>query len=889
MELSSKYNPREVEDKWYQQWLDKKFFHSEPDPEKEPYTIVIPPPNVTGVLHMGHMLNNTIQDVLIRKARMEGKEACWVPGYDHASIATEAKVVAMLKERGINKHDLSREEFLEYAWEWKEKYGGIILEQLKKLGASCDWDRTRFTMEDHMTESVIKVFVDLYNKGYIYRGYRMINWDPQAKTSLSDEEVLYKEVQSKLYYVNYPIEGEDGHVTIATTRPETILGDTAVCVNPNDERYHHLRGKRVLVPLIDRSIPIIEDEYVTMDFGTGCLKVTPAHDVNDYELGKKHDLETVDVITDDGTMSEAAQIFIGEDRFVVRKKIAEKLEAEGFIQKIEDYQNKVGYSERTSAVIEPKLSVQWFVRMDELVKPALENVLNDNVQFYPAKFKNMYRTWMENIQNWNISRQLWWGQRIPAYYLPDGEIVVAETPEVALDMAKEKSGNASLTIDDLKQDEDVLDTWFSSGLWPITVFDGIRHPDNAEINFYYPTNVLVTAPEIIFFWVARMILYGYEYRQKKPFHDVYFTGIVRDQQRRKMSKSLGNSPDPLKLIKEYGADGVRTGMLFSSPAGNDLLFDIKLCEQGRNFANKIWNAFRLVKSWQVDDKKKGQSNTTAIAWFEACFNQAIVDLEDHFSKYRISDALQTVYKLAWSDFCSWYLEMVKPAYGEGIDGMTYEATIGYFEKIIKVLHPFMPFITEELWHQLAKRDENDYVIVAEWPEADTQENRRQADQTLLQGGAAVFEVVGNIRNTRNTRQIAQKEALELFIKTDTPEIYQQFDNAIKKLVNVSSIEFTNEKIEGADSFIVTTSVGQPDTFFVPLGNAIDVDAEIEKLEKELKYQQGFKASVDKKLGNARFVENAPKQVVNNERKKQADAEARIQAIQEQLRSLRDKS
>ncbi|MGD1892481.1 MAG: valine--tRNA ligase [Cyclobacteriaceae bacterium] len=889
MELSSKYNPREVEDKWYQQWLDKKFFHSEPDPEKEPYTIVIPPPNVTGVLHMGHMLNNTIQDVLIRKARMEGKAACWVPGYDHASIATEAKVVAMLKERGINKYDLTREEFLEHAWEWKEKYGGIILEQLKKLGASCDWDRTRFTMEDHMTESVIKVFVDLYNKGYIYRGYRMINWDPQAKTSLSDEEVLYKEVQSKFYYVNYPIEGEDGHVTIATTRPETILGDTAVCVNPNDERYQHLKGKRVLVPLINRSIPIIEDEYVTMEFGTGCLKVTPAHDVNDYELGKKHDLDTVDVIADDGTMSEAAQLFVGEDRFVVRKKIGEQLEAEGFIQKIEDYQNKVGYSERTSEVIEPKLSVQWFVRMDELVKPALENVLNDNVQFYPAKFKNMYRTWMENIQNWNISRQLWWGQRIPAYYLPDGEIVVAETAEEALKLAQEKSGNASLTMDDLRQDEDVLDTWFSSGLWPITVFDGIRHPDNAEINFYYPTNVLVTAPEIIFFWVARMILYGYEYRQEKPFHDVYFTGIVRDQQRRKMSKSLGNSPDPLKLIEEYGADGVRTGMLFSSPAGNDLLFDIKLCEQGRNFANKIWNAFRLVKSWQVDEQKKDQSNATAIAWFEACFNQALVDLEDHFSKYRISDTLRTLYKLVWTDFCNWYLEMVKPTYGEGIDAMTYDATMGYFEKVLKIVHPFMPFITEELWHKLVERDEDDYVIVAEWPEANTQESRRQADQTLLQGGTATLDVVTNIRNTRNTRNISPNKELSLFIKSDTPEIYQQFDNAIKKLANVSSIEFTDEKIEGADSFIVTTSVGQPDTFFIPLGDAIDVDAEIEKLEKELKYQQGFKASVDKKLGNARFVENAPKKVVDNERKKQADAEARIQAIQEQLKSLLKKS
>ncbi|MEQ9439813.1 MAG: valine--tRNA ligase [Cyclobacteriaceae bacterium] len=885
MTLSTKYNPREVEDKWYQQWLDKDFFHSEPHPDKEAYTIVIPPPNVTGVLHMGHMLNNTIQDVLTRKARMEGKEACWVPGYDHASIATEAKVVAMLKERGIEKRDLTREEFLKYAWEWKEKYGGIILEQLKKLGASCDWERTRFTMEDHMTESVIKVFVDLYNKGHIYQGFRMINWDPEAKTSLSDEEVLHREVQSKLYYVNYAIEGEEGHVTIATTRPETILGDTAVCINPNDERYQHLKGKRVIVPLINRSIPIIEDEYVTMEFGTGCLKVTPAHDVNDYELGQKHQLDTIDVISDDGSMSEAAQLFVGEDRFVVRKKMAKKLEEAGFIAKIEDYQNKVGFSERTSAVIEPRLSKQWFVRMDELVTPALENVLNDNVQFYPAKFKNMYRIWMENIHNWNISRQLWWGQRIPAYYLPNGEVVVAETSEEALTLAKEKTGNTGLTMNDLKQDEDVLDTWFSSGLWPITVFDGIRHPDNPEIDFYYPTNVLVTAPEIIFFWVARMILYGYEYRQEKPFRDVYFTGIVRDPQGRKMSKSLGNSPDPLKLITEYGADGVRTGMLFSSPAGNDLLFDIKLCEQGRNFANKIWNAFRLVQSWQVDTEKTEQTNATAIAWFEARFNQALIELEDHFSKYRISDALQTVYKLTKDDFCSWYLEMIKPTYGDPIDGMTYEATIGFFEKVIKVLHPFMPFITEELWHQLRERDDNDYVIVAEWPKAEDSKDRAQVDATLLQGGKAVFDVVGNIRNTRNSRQISPKEALPLFIKSDTPEVYHQFDSIIQKLANVSSIEFTNEKVEGADSFIITTAQGKPDTFFIPLGDAIDVEAEREKLEKELKYQQGFLISVNKKLNNARFVENAPKEVVTMERKKQADAEARVQAIEEQLKSM----
>nr|WKN38341.1 valine--tRNA ligase [Tunicatimonas sp. TK19036] len=885
MALSSKYNPREVEDKWYQQWLDKKFFHSEPHPDKESYTIVIPPPNVTGVLHMGHMLNNTIQDVLIRKARMEGKEACWVPGYDHASIATEAKVVAMLKERGIEKHDLSREEFLEYAWEWKEKYGGIILEQLKKLGASCDWDRTRFTMEDHMTESVIKVFVDFYNKGYIYQGFRMINWDPQAKTSLSDEEVLHREVQSKLYYVNYPIEGEDGHITIATTRPETILGDTAVCINPNDERYRHLKGKRVIVPLINRSIPIIEDEYVTMEFGTGCLKVTPAHDVNDYELGKKHQLDTIDVIADDGSMSAAAQMFVGEDRFVVRKKMAEKLEEEGFIAKIEDYQNKVGFSERTNAVIEPKLSKQWFVRMDDLVKPALENVMNDTVQFFPAKFKNMYRIWMENIHNWNISRQLWWGQRIPAYYLPDGEIVVAETPEAALEAAKEKTGNSALTMEDLKQDEDVLDTWFSSGLWPISVFDGIRQPDNPDINFYYPTQVLVTAPEIIFFWVARMILYGYEYRQEKPFHDVYFTGIVRDAQGRKMSKSLGNSPDPLKLIEEYGADGVRTGMLFSSPAGNDLPFDIKLCEQGRNFANKIWNAFRLVKSWEIDKNKRDQNNATAIGWFEARFNQALLEVEDHFSKYRISDALQAVYKLTRDDFCSWYLEMIKPAYGEGIDAMTYNATLTYFEKIMKVLHPFMPFITEELWHQLREREENDYIIVAEWPKADNRADREQVDNTLLHGGKAVFDVVSNIRNTRNNRQISPKEALPLLVKTDTPQVYHEFERIIQKLANVSSIELTNDKVEGADSFIITTAQGKPDTFFIPLGDAIDEEAEREKLEKELEYQKGFLASVNKKLSNARFVENAPKEVVTTERKKQSDAESRIQAIEEQLKSL----
>ena len=885
MTLSTQYDPQAVEDKWYQQWLNRGFFHSEPNPDKEAYTIVIPPPNVTGVLHMGHMLNNTIQDILTRKARMEGKEACWVPGTDHASIATEAKVVAMLRERGIDKRDLSREEFLKYAWEWKEKYGGIILDQLKKLGASCDWERTRFTMDDPMSESVIRVFVDLYRKGYIYRGHRMINWDPQAQTGLSDDEVIYRETNAKLYYVRYAVEGEDSFVTIATTRPETILGDTAVCVNPHDERYQHLKGKRVIVPLVNRSVPVIEDEYVTMDFGTGCLKVTPAHDVNDYELGQKHELNTVDVIANDGTMSEAAQFFVDEDRFVARKKMAKKLEELGALVKVEEYKNNVGFSERTDAVIEPKLSVQWFVRMEELVKPALENVLNDTIQFHPAKFKNMYRSWMENVRDWNISRQLWWGQRVPAYYLADGDFVVAETAEEALRLAQEKTGNADLTKADLRQDEDVLDTWFSSGLWPITLFDGIRHPDNEEIQYYYPTNDLVTAPEIIFFWVARMIIFGYEYRAAPPFRNVYFTGIVRDSQRRKMSKSLGNSPDPLELIRQYGADGIRTGMLFSSPAGNDLLFDIKLCEQGRNFSNKIWNALRLVQQWEVDEHLTGEKNTAAIAWFEARFNQALIELEDHFAKFRMSDALTTVYKLVWDDFCSWYLEMIKPAYEQPIDAVTYEATIGFFESLTKVLHPFMPFITEEIWHTLRDRSEEDYVIVAEWPQADITVNRREADATLLDSGRMVLEAVTLIRNVRNERQIAQKQSLELFIKTDTPVVYHQFDHLLRKLANLSAVDFVKEKVDGAASLIINTPQGHPDEFFIPLGDAIDVEAEREKLKKEQQYHQGFLQSVEKKLGNERFVRNAPKAVVDIERKKKSDAEAKLAAIEEQLRGL----
>ncbi len=884
MSLSSQYDPQTVEDKWYQQWLDHNFFHSEPNPDKEPYTVVIPPPNVTGVLHMGHMLNNTIQDILTRKARMEGKAACWIPGTDHASIATEAKVVGMLKERGINKRSLSRDEFLAYAWEWKEKYGGIILEQLKKLGASCDWERTRFTMDEPMSESVIKVFVDLYNKGYIYRGHRMINWDPQAQTGLSDDEVNYQEVASKLYYVRYAVEDSDDFVTIATTRPETILGDTAVCVNPHDVRYHRLRGKRVVVPLVNRAVPVIEDEYVTIDFGTGCLKITPAHDVNDYELGQKHQLDTIDVIADDGTMREAARFFVGEDRFVVRKKIAKQLDALGALEKVEEYTNNVGFSERTNAVIEPKLSVQWFVRMEELVQPALENVLNDTIQFHPPKFKNMYRAWMENVRDWNISRQLWWGQRIPAYYLTDSEVVVAETPEEALRLAQEKTGNPKLTAADLRQDEDVLDTWFSSGLWPISVFDGIRHPDNEEINYYYPTNDLVTAPEIIFFWVARMIVFGYEYREQPPFRNVYFTGIVRDSQRRKMSKSLGNSPDPLELIKQYGADGIRTGMLFSSPAGNDLLFDIKLCEQGRNFSNKIWNALRLVKNWEVDDALINEDNTAAIAWFAARFNQTLIELEDHFAKFRMSDALTAVYKLMRDDFCSWYLEMVKPAYEAPIDRVTYEATLTFFEQMTRVLHPFVPFITEEVWHQLRERD-GDYVIVAPWPEPTTTLTQRQADATLLGGGAMVIDVVTNLRNLRNSRQLSPKEGLTLFIKTDAAAVYRQFDGIILKLANVTEITFTDEPVEGAASFRVNAIQGRPDEFYVPLEDAIDPAAERERLEKERDYHLGFLKTVKKKLGNERFVQNAPEAVVALERKKLADAEAKIAAIEEQLRGL----
>ncbi|MGK7394433.1 MAG: valine--tRNA ligase [Candidatus Cyclobacteriaceae bacterium M3_2C_046] len=874
MALATKYNPIEVEDKWYQFWMDRNYFHSEPDPSKEPYTIVIPPPNVTGVLHMGHMLNNTIQDVLIRKKRMEGYAACWVPGTDHASIATEAKVVAMLKDKGIDKNKISREDFLKYAWEWKEKYGGIILEQLKKLGASCDWQRTRFTMEEVLSEAVTDVFVDLYQKGYIYRGVRMVNWDPQGKTALSDDEVIYKELQSKLYYVDYRLEGVEGVLTIATTRPETILGDTAICINPNDERYKHLKGKRALVPLINRSIPIIEDEYVSMEFGTGCLKITPAHDPNDYEIGIKHNLPSIDTINDDGTMNEKAGLYIGEDRFVARKKIIRDIEAAGQMQKAEDYTHSVGFSERTDAVIEPKLSMQWFLKMDTITRPALENVMNNTIQFHPPKFKNMYRVWMENVRDWCISRQLWWGHRIPAYYLPNGEFVVAKNVEDAAEKARKRYPEENFTPDQLRQDEDVLDTWFSSWLWPITVFDGIKDPDNDDIKYYYPTNDLVTAPEIIFFWVARMIISGYEYRGDKPFKNVYFTGIVRDKVGRKMSKSLGNSPEPLELIRNYGADGVRTGMLFSSPAGNDLLFDIKLCEQGRNFANKIWNALRLVKGWETDTDLSGQDDLPAINWIENRFNQALTELEDQFNKYRISDALMIVYKLIWDDFCSWYLEMIKPAYQQPIASATLEATINIFEKLMKILHPFMPFITEEVYHLLKERKADDNIIISSWPKAEN------VDQELIRQAETAFQVIQNVRNIRNEKQISPKEPLELQIKSNNQVIFSKFMFVIKKLANLEEVQFVGEKTEGASGFIIGTN-----EFFIPVQGKINQEEELKKLNTELEYQLGFLKKTEAKLNNRKFVDNAPAQVVAMEQKKKSDAEIKIKSLEDSIKNL----
>ncbi|MFW5656914.1 MAG: valine--tRNA ligase [Bacteroidota bacterium] len=876
MDIPSKYDPSNTEDKWYQFWLDQKIFRSTPD-DREPYTIVIPPPNVTGVLHMGHMLNNTLQDVLIRRARMLGKNALWVPGTDHASIATEARIVAKLKNEGINKGDLSREEFLKHAWEWKEKHGGIILEQLKKLGASCDWERTRFTMDDTYYESVIDVFIDLYEKGLIYRGVRMVNWDPEAKTAVSDEEVMYREVQSKLYYLKYKIEGEDDFVTIATTRPETILGDTAVCINPNDERFKHLKGKKVLVPLINRSVPIIEDDYVDMEFGTGCLKITPAHDINDYEIGIRHNLESIDIFNDDGTLNEKAQIFIGKDRFEVRKLISKQLEEEGHLAKLEDYVNKVGYSERTEAVIEPKLSMQWFVKMKELSKPALDAVINDEVKLHPPKFKNTYRHWMENVKDWCISRQLWWGQRIPVYYINNtNEYVVAATDEKALQLAKEKTGNQNLAMENLAQDPDVLDTWFSSWLWPISVFDGLQDPDSEDINYYYPTSDLVTAPEILFFWVARMIIAGYEYRGKKPFNNVYLTGIVRDKLRRKMSKSLGNSPDPLELIKKYSADGVRVGMLLCSPAGNDLLFDENLTEQGRNFGNKIWNAFRLVHTWQVDENAQPHpAAKEAITWFEAKLNAAIKEVDDYYSAYRISDALMVIYRLFWDDYSSWYLEAIKPGFEQPIAGETYKKTLGFLDKLLKLLHPFMPFITEEIWHLIEERNEGESISTQKMPEADS------FDEHIIKAFESIKEAVTTIRNIRQEKNLALKEALEAKIKLADKKQTLLFIEVLKKLGNLSAVSIVNERIDDAVSFRVKS-----DEFYLLLGDLVNTEEEIKKLEEELGYQKGFLTSVMKKLSNERFVQNAPEKVVAMERKKQADAETKIKMIEERLQALK---
>ena len=875
MELASKYNPADVEGKWYQYWLEHRLFSSKPD-GREPYTIVIPPPNVTGVLHMGHMLNNTIQDILVRRARMEGKNACWVPGTDHASIATEAKVVNKLAAQGIKKTDLTRDEFLKHAWDWTDEHGGIILKQLRKLGASCDWDRTAFTMDEKRSESVLKVFVDLFNKGLIYRGVRMVNWDPKALTALSDEEVIYKEEHGKLYYLRYKVEGdpEGRYAVVATTRPETIMGDTAMCINPNDPKNEWLKGKKVIVPLVNRAIPVIEDDYVDIEFGTGCLKVTPAHDVNDYMLGEKYNLPSIDIFNDNGTLSEAAGMYIGMDRFDVRKQIEKDLEAAGLLDKTEAYTNKVGYSERTNVVIEPKLSMQWFLKMQHFADMALPPVMNDELKFYPAKYKNTYRHWMENIKDWCISRQLWWGHRIPAYFLPEGGYVVAATAEEALAKAKEKTGNAALTIEDLRQDEDCLDTWFSSWLWPISLFDGINNPGNEEINYYYPTSDLVTGPDIIFFWVARMIMAGYEYEGKMPFQNVYFTGIVRDKLGRKMSKSLGNSPDPLDLIEKYGADGVRMGMMLSAPAGNDILFDDALCEQGRNFNNKIWNAFRLIKGWEVSaEVPVPEASELAIRWFEAKQNEVAAEVADLFSKYRLSEALMAVYKLFWDEFSSWYLEMIKPAYGQPINRKVYEATIGFFDNLLHLLHPFMPFITEELWQHLCDRTDGESLMVSPLSMS------ALVDEDIIREFEVVKEVISNIRSIRLQKNIAQKEALELQVIGENPVV--AFNAVIMKMCNLSSINIVENKADGAASFMVGTT-----EYAVPLGNMIDVEAEIARMEAELKHKEGFLQGVLKKLGNEKFVNNAPAAVLEMERKKQADAESIIKSLKESIAALK---
>ena len=875
MPIADKYAPSEIESKWYDYWIEHRLFHSEPD-AREPYTIVIPPPNVTGMLHMGHMLNNTLQDVLIRRARMSGKNACWVPGTDHASIATEAKVVAKLKAEGIEKSSLTREEFLAHAWAWKEQYGGMILKQLRKLGASCDWERTCFTMDNARTEGVLKVFCDLYRKGKIYRGVRMVNWDPAAQTALSDEEVVFKESHGKLYYLRYKVEGSDRVLIVATTRPETILGDTALCVNPNDPRYQDLPADaRVIVPLVGRSIPVIRDEYVDIEFGTGALKVTPAHDVNDYMLGEKYGLETIDIFNDDGTINDKVGLYVGQERFEVRRIIEKDLDAAGLLEKTEDYTNNVGYSERTGVAIEPKLSMQWFLSMAELAEPATKAVMEDVIRFVPEKYKNTYRHWMENIKDWCISRQLWWGQRIPAYYLPQGGYVVAETPEKALELAREKSGNASLQLADLRQDEDVLDTWFSSWLWPISVFDGIRNPDNAEVNYYYPTNDLVTGPDIIFFWVARMIMAGYEYRGKAPFNHVYFTGIVRDKLGRKMSKQLGNSPDPLDLIAKYGADGMRVAMLLSSSAGNDVMFDETLCEQGRNFGNKIWNAYRLLNGWAVDDKlARSENNRLAAEWFEQTFRRTLREVEEDFASYRISEAFMAIYKLFWDDFSGWYLEMVKPAYQSPIDAETLAATKGFFDDLLRLLHPFMPFVTEEIWQDLAPRAAGESIMYAQKPAV------QEPDEVLLARFELVKELISGIRNVRKQKNLPQKEELVLEVIADE-NWPAEFAPVIAKMANLKEIRPVTEKNPAAAALLVKTT-----QYFVPLEGKIDAEAERRKLEADLTYLEGFLASVMKKLSNERFVNSAPEKVVANERAKQADAEAKIAAIKEQLAALK---
>ena len=878
MSIPSKYDASLVESKWYDYWIKHNYFHSEVD-DREPYTIVIPPPNVTGVLHMGHMLNNTIQDVLIRHARLLGKNACWVPGTDHASIATEAKVVAKLKEQGIDKNNLSREEFMEHAWEWKNEYGGIILEQLKKLGASCDWERTAFTMDPEMSESVIKVFVDLFNKGLIYRGYRMVNWDPEAKTTLSDEEVIYQEKQGKLYYINYNIEGSDEVLTIATTRPETIFGDTAICINPTDNRFKHLRGKKVVVPICNRIIPIIEDEYVDIEFGTGCLKVTPAHDENDKILGDKHTFEVIDIFNEDATLNSFGLHYEGKDRFDVREEVAYELEEKGFLVKVEVHTNKVGTSERTKAVIEPRLSDQWFLKMEDLVKPAINAVLVDEtaINLFPKKFENTYRHWMENIRDWNISRQLWLGQRIPAYFYGDGkdDFVVAENPIEALALAKEKTGNSSLLATDLRQDSDVVDTWFSAWLWPMNVFDGIRNPDNKEIKYYYPTNDLVTGPDILFFWVARMIIAGYEYKNEKPFQNVYLTGLVRDKQRRKMSKSLGNSPDALKLIETYGADGVRVGLLLSSAAGNDLMFDEDLCQQGKQFANKIWNAFRLIKGWKVDNTiPQPETAIIGLNWYNAKFQKALATIEDHFTKYRLSDALMIIYKLITDDFSSWLLEIIKPGYQQPIDEITYQKILNILENNLKILHPFMPFLTEEIWHHIAKRSSNEALIIAKYPK------QKEFDNNIILKFDMASEIIAGIRTVRKDKNIPFREAIKLSV-INRENFNNQFNTLIQKLTNISVIEEVSDKVSGA-SFRVKSN-----EYFIPISKGnIDVDAEILKLQTELKRANGFLLGIQKKLSNERFVQNAPEQVIALERKKEFDTLAKIKTISASLESLK---